>query len=87
MLLVVCQLSHDIIGYRVCLTVTIDGLKCINEITSLNSNNHNSHRLLKDQIFQQKFQPENILKIFTSCILVTDLEPNKSYHADSVNMV
>ena len=53
--------------------MTIDGLKRTNEITSLNSNNHNSNRLLKDQIFQQKFQSENILKILTSCILVTDL--------------
>ena len=53
--------------------MTIDGLKRTNEIMSLNSNNHNSNRLLKDQIFQQKFQSENILKILTSCILVTDL--------------
>ena len=78
--------------------MTIDGLKRTNEIMSLNSNNHNSNRLLMDQIFQQKFQSENILKIFTSCILVTDLlfslgylllqvEPNKTYHADGLNMV
>ena len=53
--------------------MTIDGLKHTNEITSLNTNNHNSHRLLNDQIFNQKFQSENSLKILTSCILVTDL--------------